>query len=31
MRMVIELKKNANPQVVLNQLYKHTQLQDTSA
>jgi DNA gyrase subunit A len=29
--MVIELKKNANPQVVLNQLYKHTQLQDTSA
>jgi DNA gyrase subunit A len=29
MRLVIELKKNANPQVVLNQLYKHTQLQDT--
>jgi DNA gyrase subunit A len=29
MRLVIELKKNANPQVVLNTLYKHTQLQDT--
>jgi DNA gyrase subunit A len=28
-RMVIELKRDANPQVVLNQLYKHTQLQDT--
>ena len=25
----IELKKDANPNVVLNQLYKHTQLQDT--
>src|SRR5206468_6341495 len=29
MRLVIDLKRNANPQVVLNQLYKHTQLQDT--
>ena len=29
MRMVIELKRDANAQVVLNQLYKHTQLQDT--
>ena len=28
MRMVIDLKR-ANPHVVLNQLYKHTQLQDT--
>ena len=28
MRLVIDLKRNANPQVVLNQLYKHTQLQD---
>ncbi|MGZ5291025.1 MAG: DNA gyrase subunit A [Actinomycetota bacterium] len=28
MRLVIELKRGANPQVVLNQLYKHTQLQD---
>ncbi|MEX2324585.1 MAG: DNA gyrase subunit A [Nitriliruptoraceae bacterium] len=28
MRMVIDLKRDANPQVVLNQLYKHTQLQD---
>ena len=28
-RVVIELKKDANPNVVLNQLYKHTQLQDT--
>ncbi len=28
-RMVIELKKDANPQVVLNLLYKHTQLEDT--
>ena len=27
-RLVIELKKNAIPQVVLNQLYKRTQLQD---
>ena len=29
MRLVIDLKRGANPQVVLNQLYKHTQLQDT--
>jgi DNA gyrase subunit A len=28
-RVVIELKKDAIPNVVLNQLYKHTQLQDT--
>jgi DNA gyrase subunit A len=28
-RMVIELKKDANPQVVLNLLFKHTQLEDT--
>ncbi len=29
MRVVIDLKRDANPQVVLNQLYKHTALQDT--
>ncbi len=29
MRLVVDLKRNANPQVVLNQLYKHTQLQDS--
>jgi DNA gyrase subunit A len=29
MRLVIELKRGANPQVVLNQLHKHTQLQDS--
>ncbi len=29
MRMVIELRKDVNPNVVLNHLYKHTQLQDT--
>jgi DNA gyrase subunit A len=29
MRVVIELKKDANAQVVLNLLYKHTQLQET--
>ncbi len=29
MRIVVELKKDANPQVVLNQLYRYTQLQDT--
>lgn len=29
MRVVVELKKEANPQVVLNQLYRYTQLQDT--
>ncbi len=28
-RVVIELKKDANANVILNQLYKHTQLQDT--
>ena len=28
-RIVIELKGNANPQTVLNYLYKHTQLEDT--
>ncbi len=28
-RIVIELKKDANPNVVLNNLYKHTQLQTT--
>ena len=31
MRFVIELKKNAVPQVVLNQLYKRTQLQENFA
>ena len=30
-RLVIELKPNAVPQVVLNQLYKHTPLQDSFA
>ena len=29
MRVVVELKKDANPQVVLNQLYSFTQLQST--
>ncbi|MFM8352480.1 MAG: DNA gyrase subunit A, partial [Actinomycetales bacterium] len=29
MRLIIELKRDAVAQVVLNQLYKHTQLQDT--
>ncbi|MCR4842777.1 MAG: DNA gyrase subunit A [Eubacterium sp.] len=29
MRVVVELRANVNPNVVLNQLYKHTQLQDT--
>ncbi|WP_287155042.1 DNA gyrase subunit A [Candidatus Solincola tengchongensis] len=29
MRLVIELRKEAAPQVVLNQLYKHTQLQES--
>ena len=28
MRIVIELKKDANPKITLNRLYKHTQLQD---
>ena len=29
MRIMIELKRDANPQVLLNQLYKHTQMQDS--
>ena len=29
MRVVIELKRNELPEVILNHLYKHTQLQDT--
>jgi DNA gyrase subunit A len=29
MRIVIELKKDENPQVLLNQLYKHTQMQSS--
>jgi DNA gyrase subunit A len=29
MRVVIELKRDGNPTVVLNQLYKHTQMQST--
>ncbi|MCR4402493.1 MAG: DNA gyrase subunit A [Firmicutes bacterium] len=29
MRIVIELRRDANPNVVLNQLYKHTQMEDT--
>ncbi len=29
MRIVIELRRDANPTVLLNQLFKHTQLQDT--
>lgn len=29
MRMVIEVRKGDEPQVILNQLYKHTQLQDS--
>ncbi len=28
MRMVIEIKRDYNPNIVLNNLYKHTQLQD---
>ena len=28
-RVVVELKRDARPQVILNQLYKHTQMQDT--
>lgn len=31
MRIVIEIKRDANPQVVLNQLFKHTQMQTTFA
>ncbi len=29
MRIVIELRRDSNPNVILNQLYKHTQLQDS--
>ena len=29
MRIVIELKKDVNPQIILNRLYKHTQMQDS--
>ena len=29
MRIVVELKKDANPNVVLNLLFKHTKMQDT--
>ena len=29
MRIVIELRRDVNPNVILNHLYKHTQLQDT--
>ncbi len=29
MRVVVELKKDAIPQIILNQLYKHTQMQET--
>ena len=29
MRVCIELRRDVNPNVVLNQLFKHTQLQDT--
>jgi DNA gyrase subunit A len=29
MRIVIELRRDVNPQIILNQLYKNTQLQDT--
>ena len=29
MKIVVELKKDANPQVVIHQLYRYTQLQDT--
>ena len=31
MRIVVEYRKDANPQILLNQLYKYTQLQDTFA
>src|SRR5437588_9661445 len=29
MRIVIELKRGAEPQIILNQLYKHTQMQES--
>ena len=31
MRIVVEYRRDVNPQIVLNQLYKYTQLQDTFA
>ena len=31
MRIVVEYRRDANPQILLNQLYKYTQLQDTFA
>ena len=31
MRIVVEYRRDANPQIILNQLYKFTQLQDTFA
>lgn len=29
MRIVIELRRDVNPQIILNQLYKHTQMEDS--
>ncbi len=29
MRIVVDVRKDANAQVILNQLYQYTQLQDT--
>ncbi len=29
MRIVVELRRDVNPQIVLNQLYKHTQMEDS--
>ncbi|MFZ3131969.1 MAG: DNA gyrase subunit A, partial [Desulfosporosinus sp.] len=29
MRIVIELRRDVNPKIILNQLYKHTQMEDT--
>ena len=29
MRIIIDLKRDANPQIVINKLYKYTQMQDT--
>ena len=31
MRIVVEYRRDSNPQIILNQLYKYTQLQDTFA
>lgn len=31
MRIVVDVKRDANPEIVVNQLFKHTQLQDTCA